>query len=68
MVQELSSLSYSNIFSNRPSFISTHITESDNNELRRYSLPHADPASPTCPATGRRTSRTSSTSWWCSKQ
>ena len=35
MVQELNFLTYSNVFSSRPSFISTHISDPDINELRR---------------------------------
>ena len=35
MVHELNSLTYSTVFTARPSFISTHITDPDVNELRR---------------------------------
>lgn len=62
MVQELNSLTYSNIFNNRVSFISTHISDPDVNELRRYSSPHAARGSKTFPDTGRKTSQLKSTS------
>lgn len=56
MVQELNSLTYSNIFNNRVSFISTHISDPDVNELRRYSTSHTVPASKTFLDTEKKTS------------
>ena len=41
MVQELNLLSYSTVFSSRPSFISTHISDPEVNELRRYIMHYA---------------------------
>jgi len=68
MVQELNSLAYSTIFSNRQSFISTHISDGDYSELRRYSIVNSDQESQICQATRKKIYQEDLTLLWFFKQ
>jgi hypothetical protein len=57
MVQELTAMAQSNIFKPRQSFISTQYSDLEGSSLRKYPVPHSDPASTTTPATNARTCR-----------